>query len=60
MEGFVRVINAYAEIKRQQIFDISESAKTRFREWKSITIKEIYIFLAILIYMGSDKQPFFK
>jgi hypothetical protein len=60
IEGFVRVTNTYAEIKRQQTFDIPKSVKIRFREWKSITIKKVYIFLAILIYIGSDKQPSFK
>jgi hypothetical protein len=32
MEGFVRVINTYAEIKRQKIFEIPKFANIRFRK----------------------------
>jgi hypothetical protein len=60
MKTLVRSTNTYAKIRIKQIFSIMESVKNRFSKWKSITIKEIYIFLAILIYINSYKQPSFS
>jgi hypothetical protein len=58
MKIFVRSINLYAtekmEFKRRRDFSLSISS--RFLDWKFFTIKEVYTFLRILIFMGSDRK----
>ncbi len=62
METFIRITNKYVEekmkFKRRGYFLFSDYS--RYLDWKSLTIKEIYIFLKILILRGSDRRSKIK
>jgi len=62
VETFVRATNKYAEeeieLERRGVSELS--IYSRYLDWKPLTIRETYIFLGILILMGSDRRPKFK
>jgi hypothetical protein len=62
MEIFVRATNKYAEekieLERREIFEFS--IYNRYFDWKSLIIREIYIFLEILIFIDFNRRPKFK
>jgi hypothetical protein len=72
VEGFVAATNEYArqEIQRRQAEEDAEvsafnrrcavSRKSRNLLFKPMIIKEAYVFLGILIYMGSEKMSKFR
>jgi hypothetical protein len=59
VEIFVRSTNKYAEEEREleRKGDSLLPDSSRYFNWKPLTIKETYIFLKILILMGSNKKP---
>jgi hypothetical protein len=59
VETFVYSTNQYAEEKMEleRKEDSSLPDHSRYLNWKPLTIREVYIFLGILILMGSDRKP---
>jgi hypothetical protein len=62
MEIFVHLTNEYAEeeIELKRRGDSLLPDSSRYFNWKPLTIKEIYIFLGILILIGFNKKPKIK
>jgi hypothetical protein len=62
VETFVRATNKYAEkkieLERRGVSELS--IHSRYLDWKPLTTRKTYIFLGILILMGSDRKPKFK
>jgi len=58
VETFIRITNKYAEeemeLKCKEYFLFFDYS--RYLNWKSFIIKKIYIFLEILILIGSDRK----
>jgi hypothetical protein len=59
VETFVRSTNKYAEEKMEleRKGDSELSNKSRYLNWKPLTTNDAYVFLGILILMGSDRRP---
>ncbi len=62
MEIFVWSTNQYAEkkIKLELKKNTSLPNYNRYLDWKSLTIKETYVFLKILILINSNRRPKIK
>ena len=59
IEIFVHSTNKYAEEKMEleRRGDSELSFHSRYLNWKPLTIRETYIFLGILVLLGSDRRP---
>jgi hypothetical protein len=62
VETFVHSTNQYAEeeLKLERRGDSELPSHSHYLNWKPLTIRETYIFLGILILMGSDRRPKIK
>lgn len=52
MRSFINAINVYARAE----FERKPTSRIRGLCWKPLTIKETYVFIGILIHMGSNKK----
>lgn len=53
VKAFTKATNAYAKAELER----KATSRTRSLCWKSLSTKEIYVFLGILIHMSSNKKP---
>jgi hypothetical protein len=62
VETLVRSTNKYAEeeMELERREDSELPFQSRYLNWKPLIIREAYIFLGILIHMGSDRRPKIK